>query len=513
MAGSAADGERDKLAIEHDLYRRLLSLGREQELSPLLHDALALIVEITGVSQGYLELYDDDDDPCRRPRWCIAHGFSDTEIEAVRSAVSRGIIAEAVASGTTIVTPSALLDARFKARESVRLSQIGAVLCTPVGQDPPRGVLYLQGGAKEGLFGDEDRERAEIFAHHLARLVDPLLAEQRREQPDDPTLALRSVIRVPGVIGRSPAFAAVLKEVSIFAPLDATVLLTGQSGTGKSVLARAMHDNGPRAGKPFIEVNCGALPEALLENELFGALAGGHSTATQPIKGKVAAADGGTLFLDEIGVLPLAAQSKLLHLLQSKQYSPLGSSKSIVADVRIIAATNADLKQAVAEKTFREDLFYRLHVLTIRAPTLAERREDIPDLMRFFCSRACSRDSFAAMEVSRDAIRLAQAADWPGNVRQLENAIERAVVRCAGEQRAVIERTDVFPDADAATNSGPADLTFQAATRRFQEDLIRRVLEDTNWNVAETADRLDLTRSHVYNLIRVFGLARSDNRM
>jgi Nif-specific regulatory protein len=512
MGAGVGDAGRDKLKIEHELYRRLLTLGRETELLPLLRDALALIVEITAVSQGYLELHDDDDDPCSLPRWGIAHGFSATEIDAVRSTISRGIIAEAIASGTTIITPSALLDPRFKARESVRLSRIGAVLCTPIGEDPPRGVLYLQGGTREGLFTPEDRERAELFAHHLARLVDPLLAEHRRGEAGDSTVALRAVLRIPGIIGRSPAFANVLKEVAIYAPLDATVLLTGQSGTGKSALARATHDNGPRAGKPFVEVNCGALPEALLENELFGAMPGAHSTAAQRIKGKVAAADGGTLFLDEIGVLPLTAQSKLLQLLQSKQYFPLGSNKAVTADVRIIAATNADLKQAVAEKTFREDLFYRLHVLTIRVPTLAERREDIPELMTFFCGRACGRDSFTTMELSRDAIRAAQAAEWPGNIRQLENAVERAVVHCAGQQRVVIERGDLFPDSPTTSSSDPTDMTFQAATRRFQQTLIERVLNETNWNVAETAERLDLARSHIYNLIRAFGLTRSNER-
>lgn len=511
MAVGVDEAGRDKLAIEHELYRRLLTLGREKELLPLLRDALALIVEITGVSQGYLELYDDNDDPCGPPRWAIAHGFSANEIDAIRSTISRGIIAEAVASGTTIVTPSALLDPRFNARESVRLSKIGAVLCAPVGEDPPRGVLYLQGGPKEGLFGPEDRERAEIFAYHLARLVDPLLAEYRRGETADSTVALRSVLRLPGIIGRSPAFANALKELAIYAPVDATVLLTGQSGTGKSVLARVMHDNGPRAGKPFIEVNCGALPEALLENELFGAMPGAHSTASQRIKGKVEAANRGTLFLDEIGVLPLGAQSKLLQLLQSKQYFPLGSSKAVTADVRIIAATNADLKQAVLEKSFREDLFYRLQVLTIRVPTLAERREDIPELMKFFGARACQRDSFSAMEFSRDALRAAQADEWPGNIRQLENAVERAVVRCASQQRSVIERGDLFPDSPAAATPEATDATFQAATRRFQRNLLRRVLEETHWNVAETADRLDLARSHIYNLIRAFDLARAED--
>jgi Nif-specific regulatory protein len=510
MAEALPAADHSTLAIERELYRRLLNLGREKELLPLLREALALIVEVTGVSQGYLELYDDDDEPNAAAKWGIAHGFSDSELDAVRSAISRGIIAEAVAGGETVVTPSAYLDPRFKTRESVKIGKIEAVLCTPIGEDPPRGVLYLQGRAKPGLFTPDERERAEVFAHHLARLVDALLAEQRQQAGFDPTAELRAGLAAPGVVGRSQALAAVLKQISAYAPLDVTVVLTGESGTGKSVLARVLHDNGPRAGKPFIEVNCGALPEALLENELFGALRGAHSTASHRIEGKVAAAERGTLFLDEIGALPLSAQAKLLQLLQSKQYFPLGGSKPINADVRIIAATNVNLRQAVADKAFREDLYYRLQVLAVRVPSLSERREDIPELMAFFCDQTCQRHSLPRLQVSRDAVRAAQEAEWPGNVRQLENAVESAAVRCASEKRAVLERSDLFPGGGGSPDETDTNLSLQAATRRFQERLVQRVLDETNWSVAEAARRLDVARSHVYNLIRAFGLRRSD---
>ena len=511
MAEAAPATDHAALAIEHELYRRLLNLGREKELLPLLGEALALIVEVTGVSQGYLELYDDDDgDPSGAPKWGIAHGFSDSELNAVRSAISRGIISEAVAGGETVVTPSAFLDPRFKARESVQIGRIEAVLCTPIGEDPPRGVLYLQGRAKQGLFTAAEQERAEVFAHHLARLVDPLLAERRKEAISDPTAVVRATLTAPGVVGRSKALASVLRQASAYAPLDVTVVLTGESGTGKSLLARVIHDNGPRAGKPFIEVNCGALPEALLENELFGAMPGAHSTALHRIEGKVAAAERGTLFLDEIGALPMLAQAKLLQLLQSKVYFPLGGNKPINADVRIVAATNVNLKQAVADKTFREDLFYRLQVLEIRVPSVAERRDDIPELMAYFCDHSCQRHSFARIELSRAAVRAAQAAEWPGNIRQLENALESAVVRCVSEHRPTLERADLFPTGADPQGEADTDESLQAATRRFQERLVQRVLDETNWNVAEAARRLDVARSHVYNLIRAFGLKRSD---
>jgi len=438
----------------------------------------------------------------------MAHGLSELEVDGVRAAISRGIIAEAVATGQVIVTPSALLDPRFSERESVRLGQLEAVLCAPIGQDPPRGVLYLQGPVNCGLFAEGNRERAELFVQHLAPLADRLLAEHRSQTAADSTVAVRARLHLDGVIGRSTALAEILRQVALVAPLDISILLTGESGTGKSQLARVIHENGSRASQPFVEVNCGALPENLVESELFGALPGAHSTATRRIEGKVAAAERGTLFLDEVGDLSLTAQSKLLQLLQSKEYYPLGSPKAARADVRVIAATNTDLQRGVAEHRFREDLYYRLHVLPVRMPSLAERREDIADLAAFFCRGACERYRLRSMTLSGNAMRALESAEWPGNIRQIEHVVEAAVIRAAGEGAAQIERAHLFPHAEAAV-AADEPLTFQAATRRLQEDLLRRTLEDTGWNIVEAAHRLDLTRSHVYNLIRAFGLERS----
>ena len=505
-APTIAADEFAKVKQERDLYVRLLHLGRQRELEPFLREALALVVEIGEARQGYLELHDDSSGP-NAPRWWMAHGLSEPEVDGVRMATSRGIIAEAIATGQMIVTPSAVLDPRFSERESVRLGRLEAVLCAPIGQDPPRGVLYLQGPANSGLFATANRERAQLFVQHLAPLVDRLLAEHRTQAASDPTSELRERLRLNGIIGRSAALADVLRKVALVAPLDVSILLTGESGTGKSQLARLIHDNGPRASQPFIEVNCGALPETLVESELFGALPGAHSTATRRIEGKVAAAEHGTLFLDEVGDLLPTAQSKLLQLLQSKEYCPLGSPRAARADVRVIAATNTDLQRGVAEHRFREDLYYRLLVLPVRVPSLAERREDIPDLAAFFCRVACERYRLRLVTLSGNAVRALESAEWPGNVRQIEHTVEAAVIRAAGEGAMQVERAHLFPDIDTAA-AADEPLTFQAATRRLQEDLLRHTLEDTGWNIVEAARRLDLTRSHVYNLIRAFGLER-----
>jgi Nif-specific regulatory protein len=250
------------------------------------------------------------------------------------------------------------------------------------------------------------------------------------------------------------------------------------------------------------------LPDDLVENELFGAVAGGHSTATKRMAGKVETAEGGTLFLDEIGELPFRSQAKLLQLLQSGIYYALGASAPQKANVRVIAATNADLGAAVADKRFREDLYYRLSVYPIRAPTLAERRGDIAALAAHFCKTTCESNDFPALELSAGAILALEHAEWPGNVRELAHAVVGAVIRARGENSLRIERRHLFPERMPSSSPAPRHLTFHEATRSFQEQLLRDILGREDWNVAAVARALDLTRGHVYNLMATFHIRR-----
>jgi Nif-specific regulatory protein len=517
MVADVHDGNGDRVRRERDLYRQLLDLGHEREIEPFLKKALALIVEVVGARRGYLELRDEGSGGEAALFW-EAGGCTDDDVAEIREAFSRGVIAEAIATGKTISTASALLDPRFKARGSVRRNRIEAVLCTPIGTTPPIGVVYLQDRIASGPFSEEDQTTAGIFARHIAVLADRLLVLRRRREERDATIPYRRALRAERLIGRSRALASVLRQVAEAAPNNLGVLLTGPNGTGKTQIARIIHDSGPRASGPFVELNCATLAEPLFENELFGAVQGAHATASRKVDGKVTAADGGTLFLDEVGEIPLTAQAKLLKLLESKEYYPLGASRPSRADVRIIAATNADLEAAVERRAFRQDLFYRLEELPIRVPALSERREDIAELVVHFCEATCEAQKLPRVTPSAGALFAAEAAEWPGNIRQLANAVRRAVIRAAGDGLSQIERRHLFPDDEGrratpdgnrpSSPDGDAPLTFQEATRRFQSDLLRRTLEDTNWNVTETAERLDLTRSHVYNLIKAFGLGR-----
>lgn len=499
--------ELSRVERERDLYRGILKLNQTADLPRFLNDALRLIVEVAQAEQGYLEMFGEagtDEDR----RWWTAAGCSDEEVSEIRSLVSRGIIAEAVATGEIIATPSAMLDPRFSERASVKRSNIHAVLCAPVGKDPPVGVLYLQRRFSDGMFSDEDRACAQIFVEHLAPLAHGLLDRVRTENANDPTQPYRARLKLDHVVGASRALADLFREIELVAPLEVCVLLTGDTGAGKSQIARIIHANSPRTSGPFVEINCAALPEPLMESELFGALAGAHSTATRKIDGKVTVARRGTLFLDEIGDLTTTAQAKLLQLLQTAEYYPLGASQPLQADVRVIAATNVDLKRAVNERRFREDLFYRLQVLPIRVPSLAERRDDIPALARHFTELAQRTHRLRHFGISAGALRALATLDWPGNIRELAHRIEAAAIRASAEAAAQIEASHLGLEETSARHSEYEGDTFQEGTRRYQRELVRSALEATGWNVTEAARRLDLTRGHIYNLIKTLGLER-----
>ncbi len=487
---------------ERDFYRRLLDLGGQEEIETLLAEALALVVDVTGATLAYLEIYDEH---AAEPRYWRGHGCSERDLERIRASISHGIIARTLSHGETVETPSAREDPRFEDLASVKRNEIDAVLCAPVGTRPPIGVVYLQGQSEAGSFSPADRTCAELFARHLAPIADRLV--NGRHEPGeafDFTQEIRKRVRCEGLVGRSRALGEVLRKVAMVAQLELDLLITGPSGTGKSALAHIIAINSLRATGPFVELNCAAIPETLLESELFGAEKGAHSTATRRMVGKVAAAEGGTLFLDEITQLSPAAQAKLLMLLQTKRYHPLGATTPSTANVRIISATNANLEALILTREFRDDLYYRLNTMPIELPGLAHRREDIPDLVEHFCADACRRHKFPRLTVSRRATFACREAAWPGHVRQLSSAIEAATIRAHDDRSRTVREHDIFPH--TPLTEGGDVVSFQEATEVCQRRHILEVLEATDWNIAEAARRLDLARSHVYNLMQRFGI-------
>jgi Nif-specific regulatory protein len=485
---------------ERRFYRRLLELGTQVEQEPLLASALELIVEVTGATLAYLELFDED--PIG-PRYWKAHGCADAEVAVIRESLSRGIIAAAIAAGQTVETPSARDDERFAKLASVRHNEIEAVLCAPIGR-PPVGALYLQGRDAGGPFTKRDRDWAELFAAQLALVAERLGPRTRQPENEDHTAEVRRRFRCQ-IVGRSSALAKVLTEAADMAPLDIGILVTGPTGSGKSLLARSIHENSRRTGKPFVALNCGAIPSTLIESELFGAEKGAFTGAHAKTQGKVAAARGGTLFLDEIGDLANDAQVKLLQLLQDKIYYPLGSSQPVTSDVRVIAATHRDLKERMAQGLFRSDLYYRLNGIVIDMPALAARRDDIPLLVEQFCAEACRQHGLRAMRVSRRVMSMAREMRWDGEIRELASTVEAAVVRAdAAGATTLLEHHF----ATGRPTGGDDTLTYREAMRRSQRRIILDALEEVDWNVSKAADRLDMARAHLYSLITELELKR-----
>jgi two-component system response regulator AtoC len=311
----------------------------------------------------------------------------------------------------------------------------------------------------------------------------------------------------------SAAMRAVDRLVAKVAPTDSTVLITGDSGTGKGVVARRIHQQSQRAAHPFIPVNCGAIPESLLESEFFGHTKGAFTGADKARKGLFLEADRGTIFLDEIGELPLALQVKLLHVLEAKEIRPLGSEQVRKIDVRIIAATNRDLRAMAAEGRFREDLFFRLSVFHIHVPPLRERREDLPALMRFLLARGAGRfGNGAAPLPDAEAEEILLQHDWPGNVRELENVLQRATILAEGERITVADLPPQLtppvpanPSADAQAAPSRSGAPLREQLRQVEHTLILQAIADCNGDRRAAAQRLGIGLSSLYRKLEEFG--------
>ncbi len=355
-------------------------------------------------------------------------------------------------------------------------------------------VEAMRAGAADFLTKPVDLDHLELLVRRLLSHRD-LVRENRALRR-----RLQESRREVRLLGDSPAMHEVLARASRAAETDATVLILGESGTGKELLARTIHDLSSRAEGPFVAVNCAALPETLLESELFGHVRGAFTGADRDHRGRIAQAAGGTLFLDEIGDVPLPVQVKLLRFLQEREYTPLGGERSLTADVRVVAATHRDLQALIEDGSFREDLFYRLDVVELRLPPLRERREDITLLVEHFLRRYADRYGRPARTVSREAMDALLKHDYRGNVRELENIVEQAVVLCRGE----VIHTDDLPGTVVRRNRGgdgcePSPADYEGDLPGFLERLERTIIERTllrcDGNQSAAARRLGLTES------------------
>ncbi len=364
-------------------------------------------------------------------------------------------------------------------------------------------VQAMKDGAYDYIEKDAD------FADRLVVLVER--AMERRRLSSENRLLRESAAGMPTIVGASRAMKEVLALVEKVAPSAATVLLLGESGTGKELFARSIHGLSPRRERPLVAINCAAIPDTLLENELFGHERGAFTGASGLKQGKFELADGGTLFLDEIGELSPAVQAKLLRVLQEHTFERVGGTRAIEVDVRIIAATNVELGRAVREKRFREDLYFRLNVFPVTVPPLRDRPEDIPALVQHFIEKFAREMRKKVTGATPEALRILQAYGWPGNVREVENAVERAVILATGN---LVQPADLALGLGRAAREDPEPLPLTGslhevslrASQRAERELIGKVLRECAGNKTRAAEALQVSYKTLLTKIKDYGL-------
>jgi Nif-specific regulatory protein len=418
--------------------------------------------------------------------------------------ISRTVVERARVDGVAILSNDVTSDFDLNEALSLAVRNVSALLAAPIGASGGiRGVIYLDSSSPSAEF---DQDHLQLL-RAIAALTGLALENLRRVNLlKDENQRLRAEISIEhDMVGSGPRMREVYQFISKVAPADATVLIRGESGTGKELAARAIHLNSPRASNPFVAINCAALTETLLESELFGHEKGAFTGATAQKKGKLEVAQGGTVFLDEIGEMPLALQSKLLRALQEREFERVGGVRPIKADIRLIAATNRNLEQAIKDGRFREDLYYRLNVICLNLPSLRERREDITALAHYFAAKYSQKLKRKVVGFSSEAMACLMNYDWPGNVREFENAIERAVVLGSSEIVKIEDLPEVVIEASPSktpTAGGSLQRNFYDLVNEEKKRLIVDAFERAQGSYTDAAKLLGMHPNHLHRLIR-----------
>ncbi|MBK7072655.1 MAG: sigma 54-interacting transcriptional regulator [Myxococcales bacterium] len=475
-----AEDEAAQTVADLDAYGKLYDfsekLMQKRELGELLDTLMDLVIEITSADKGFLILMEGDTFDVK-----IARNLRKENIADAVSQLSDSIVAKVVASRRPVIISDAMHDTEFAAAKSVMQLRLSSVICVPL-LDRGRllGIIYVGNDSIVDLFQEATMRVLTVFAAQASLIVaNALLLNEL--QVDNKKLAERlEAVRFGEIVGTSPPMQAVYRKVEKIAPTDISVLITGETGTGKELIAREIHTRSPRAGKPFVTINCGAIPENLLESELFGHVKGAFTGAVANKLGKFQSADGGTLFLDEVGEMPLELQVKLLRAIQERVVVRVGDTRSESVDIRILTATNRDLEKEIAGGRFREDLYYRLNVVNLQLPPLRARGEDVIVIARYLLSRYTREFDAKVKGFSPNATVAMRKHAWPGNIRELENRIKKAIV--------LAESTVIGPDdLGLSADNLPAILTLAEAKDKFQREYINEVLAVNNGNRTKTA--------------------------
>ncbi|MEO0102157.1 MAG: sigma-54-dependent Fis family transcriptional regulator [candidate division WOR-3 bacterium] len=488
---------RDRLSVLHQIATTINSILDYKELLERIMD---LCLEALNAERGVIVLKEKDDFVPVTARDKRSGDLADIK------RISRSVIEEVLRTEKPILLHNAL-ESEFGAKESVILSRIQSVLACPLKKrDALIGAIYCDSLSQKGLFTQEDLEFLIAFSNLCAIAIENA---RFREMLLDENLYLRreiaSLYAFENIIGQSEKMLEIFSLLRKIITTDVNVLIYGESGTGKELVAKAIHYSSWRRKKKFVPIYCGSLPESLLESELFGYKKGSFTGALSDKKGLIEEADGGTLFLDEVVDIPLSVQAKILRFLQEGEIRRIGEGEPRKVDCRIIAASNRDLKEEIKKKTFREDLFYRLNVLTITLPPLRERGEDSILLAKYFVEKYGEKFNKPIQGISPSALNLIRTYPWPGNVRELENAIARAVSLAEGE---IIKPEDLKLEISA--KEGKQDESLKMTLRATEREKIIAAIRRCGGNKSEAAKILGISRRTLYYKMDELGIKDED---
>lgn len=486
------------------LYISGILFQSELEMKSLMQKAISTIIDELDADEGFIVLIDDSNEIDT-----IVSKNMSPEQEISSKQMSLSVIKNAINN----LNPSTLNDIQaqneFSKRTSVISLGLTSVLCVPlISQDSVLGAVYIDRRNKEKNFNEEDLSFLVAFAKQIVKGIELSIEVKSLETKLDLDYKiefqeLRKNFKCEYIIGNSKKLFNVIKIASKVADTDASVLILGENGTGKDLLAKALHENSQRADKPFIAVNCGAIPSDLLESELFGYESGAFTGAVKSKPGKLEMAHGGTVFLDEIAEMSVNLQAKLLRVIQTKEIERLGSVSPRKIDVRFIAATNRDISELIAKNDFREDLYYRLKVIEIKLPSLRERKEDIEALIEYFLKKFSKPEQKVVAQP--EVYEILESYDWPGNIRELENMIQRSVILAKGNVITTEELPPEIIETQKEVIKYSEQKTLLEAENEFRKMYIMKTLRKVS-SKAEAAQILGVNRTHLYKLINQLGI-------
>lgn len=485
------------------LMRISLAINSVWGLNSLERDLFELILEVIPAQSGAILLVKENTN-----QFSSVFGLNRSPEPAQPVRLSRTIIGQVLREGVGILSNDVLENEQYVGTESLISAGVQSVICVPLALlGRVIGAIYLETCDPNVRFEKSHLQLITAIANISAGVLDKA---RHIEWLEEENRRLQSEIE-HNMIGESQRMREVYQFITKVARTDSTVLINGESGTGKELIARAIHQNSPRASKPFVAVNCATLTETLLESELFGHEKGSFTGAVAQKKGKIEVADGGTLFLDEVGEIALPLQAKLLRAIQEREFERVGGTRPLKVDIRVIAATNRDLVEAVKEGVFRQDLYFRLNVVSLCAPPLRNRREDIPLLASYFISEYSRKCKRPVVGLSKEARTLLINYDWPGNVRELENAIERAIV--LGSSSLILPEDLPETVIEARSSVGRSVTRYNEAVNEAKRQIILDALKEANGNYKEASNMLGIHPNNLHRLIRSMRLDLSQRKL